>query len=94
MYTLAPPPSRTRRWLRRRCKSTTITPQVANAFATVSAVKSNFISALLFDLDCISFNIFVVTESFQATLPAYSSDNITDVKPKKHTENNYKGSKH
>ncbi|WJX30059.1 hypothetical protein P8452_18636 [Trifolium repens] len=58
MYTLAPPPSRTGRWSRRRCRSTTITPQVANAFATVSAVKSNFISALLFDLDCISFNIF------------------------------------
>jgi hypothetical protein len=58
MYTLAPPPSRTGRWLRRRCRSTTITPQVANAFATVSAVKSNFISALLFDLDCISFNLF------------------------------------
>jgi hypothetical protein len=50
MYTLAPPPSRTARWLRRRCRFTTITPQVANAFAIVSAVKSNFISTLLLDL--------------------------------------------
>ncbi|WJX45826.1 hypothetical protein P8452_32676 [Trifolium repens] len=58
MYTLAPPPSRTGRWLRRRCRSTTITPQVANDFAIVSAVKLNFISTLLFDLDCISFNLF------------------------------------
>ncbi|WJX56737.1 hypothetical protein P8452_42367 [Trifolium repens] len=47
MYTLALPPSRTGRWLSRsRC--TTMTPQiatplVAKAFATVSAIESNFI---------------------------------------------------